>query len=127
MVLQIGDVELKCGRRESGQARLEQLARALALDSAPLPTAVAIGALAKLGRGMTDAERPHAEQALASATATLESAGTSNPGLIEYARSVLLVGLGRGEDASASWHRVFIYPDRGLSHALARSRQWGLF
>jgi hypothetical protein len=41
---------------------------------------------------------------------------------MEFARAMLLQELGRSEEARASLQRVFIYPDRGLSHAFARSR-----
>ena len=61
------------------------------------------------------------EQALAAATATLETGGTSSPGLLEYARALLLGELGRTEESRASLQRVFLYPDRGLAHALART------
>jgi tetratricopeptide (TPR) repeat protein len=120
MALQAADVESACGRGDTARGRLERLARALDSESAPLATAIAARARERLGRTPTDAERARLEQALAVATATLESAGTSSPGLIEYARALLLQELGRPEEARASLQRVFIYPDRGLSHAFAR-------
>lgn len=120
LVMQLAEIESRCGPRESAQARWERLARSLAEDGAPLTIAIADQARARLGRPQTEAERSRVEQALAAATATLESAGTSSPGLLEYARGLLLGGLGRTEEARASLQRVFLYPDRGLSHALAR-------
>jgi hypothetical protein len=69
---------------------------------------------------LSTADRERLERAIEAADSTLEAAGTSNPGLIEYARASLLALLGRRTDASEAYRRVFIYPDRGLSHALAR-------
>jgi predicted RNA polymerase sigma factor len=86
-----------------------------------LTLAIADVARRRLGRVMTNAERARLERALEAATSTLESAGTSSPGLIEYARASLLSALGRGNEARESYRRVFTYPDRGLSHALARA------
>jgi hypothetical protein len=60
------------------------------------------------------------ERALEIATTTLESAGTTSPGVIEYARGELLAALGKISEARQSLQQVFIYPDRGLSHVLAR-------
>lgn len=118
---QVADVEWACGRRDSARARWERLARALAADRAPLTTAMADAARARLGRPRTAAERARLERALESATGTLESAATSSPGLLEYARASLLAALGRPAESRASLRRVFAFPDRGLSHALARA------
>ncbi len=120
IVMQIADIESACGRRDSAQARRERLARGLDTDSGPLMTGIADNARARLGRPRTEAQRQRVEQALAAATATLESAGTSSPGLLEYARALLLAALGRTDESRASLARVFLDPDRGLSHALAR-------
>jgi hypothetical protein len=60
-------------------------------------------------------------RAIENANATLEAANTSSPGLLEYARGALLAALGRTADARESLRRVFTYPDRGLSHTLARA------
>ena len=114
-------IESACGRAAAARARWERLARPLAADGAPLTLAIADAARERLGRPRTAAERARLERALESATATLESAGTSSPGLIEYARGVLLGALGRSGRARESLRRVFTYPDRGLSHALARA------
>ncbi len=119
--LQAADVESACGRAESARARWERLARPLEGDGAPLTLAIADTAARRLGRTRSAAERPRLERALDNATTTLESAGTSSPGLIEYARGVLLAALGRNAEARDSLRRVFVYPDRGLSHVLARA------
>jgi predicted Zn-dependent protease len=121
MVMQLAEIESRCGTRESAQARWERLARNLAGEGAPLTIAIADQARARLGRPRTEAERSRVEQALATATAVLETGGTSSPGSLEYARGLLLAELGRTEDSRASLQRVFLYPDRGLSHALARA------
>jgi hypothetical protein len=51
----------------------------------------------------------------------MESGTSGNPGLTEYTRALLLSALGRPEESRQAWRRVFVYPDRSLSHALARS------
>jgi tetratricopeptide (TPR) repeat protein len=119
--LQAASVELACGRGADGRARLERLERPLGAEGAPMALAIADAARRLLGRPRTAAERARVEGAVENAAATLESAGTSNPGLLEYARGVLLHELGKDTDAHASLQRVFTYPDRGLSHALARA------
>ncbi len=118
---QVAVVESACGRSESARARWERLARPLQNDGAPLTLAIADSAARRLGRTRTAAERARLETALAGATATLEAAGTSSPGLIEYARGLLLAALGRTRESQESLRRVFTYPDRGLSHILARA------
>ena len=124
--LQVAAVESACGRTDSARARWERLARPLESDGAPLTLAIADTAARRLGRTRTAAERGRLERALENATATLESAGTSSPGLIEYARGVLLAALERNAEARDSLRRVFTYPDRGLSHVLARAASRGV-
>jgi tetratricopeptide (TPR) repeat protein len=121
MVQQVAAIEAACGRSESAQRRWQQLSHALGGDGAPLSLAVADAARVRLGRARTAAERARLERALESATATLESAGTSSPGLTELARASLLGALGRAQESRESFRRVFQFPDRGLSHALART------
>jgi hypothetical protein len=41
--------------------------------------------------------------------------------MTEYVRGSLLAALGRGAEARSAFRRVFLYPDRNLSHALARA------
>jgi tetratricopeptide (TPR) repeat protein len=117
---QVSDVEARCGRAQQARARRERIAGALAREGAPMALAVAARAHLRLGRVLSAADRARLERALEAVDATLESAGTSNPGLTEYARASLLVSLARGAEAREAYRRVFTYPDRGLSHALAR-------
>ena len=119
--LQVASIQGACGRAADARARWERLARPLAADGAPLSLAIADAARQRLGRARTSAERARLERAVQTATATLESAGTSGPGLLEYARGVLLDELGKKAEARESLRHVFVYPDRGLSHALARA------
>ena len=119
--LQVAAVESTCNKGADARAKWERLSRPLAADGAPLTLAMADAARERLGRPRTSAERARLERALESATLTLESAGTSSPGLIEYARGALLAALTRTSEARESLQRVFTYPDRGLSHALARA------
>jgi tetratricopeptide (TPR) repeat protein len=118
---QVAAVEWTCGRKHAAQARWSELSRALSQDGAPVNIAVADRARQRLGRGRTSAERARLERALDAAANTLESAATSGPGLVEYARASLLSALGRPDDSRQAYRRVFLYPDRGLSHALART------
>jgi hypothetical protein len=83
--------------------------------------AVADEARRRLGRPRSPDERRRIEEALAAAARTLETGGTSNPGLMEYARASLLTALGRTAESRRSLERVFVYPDRNLSHALGRT------
>ena len=119
--LQAAAIESACGRSMEARARWERLARPLSADGPPLTLAIADTARQRRGRSRTAAERARLERAVENATAILESAGTSSPGLIEYARGVLLDALGKNTEARESLRRVFTYPDRSLSHALARA------
>ena len=120
VALQMADIESACGRRDSARARWERLARGLEADGAPLTIALASRAATRLARPRTDADRARMQQALAAGGESLDSAATSSPGLMEYARALLLSELGRNAESAAAVKRVFGYPDRGLSHALAR-------
>jgi hypothetical protein len=51
---------------------------------------------------------------------SVEAIGRWSPGALEYARALLLAALDRKEDARQSLQKVFLFPDRNLSHALAR-------
>lgn len=83
--------------------------------------AIADEARQRLGKVRPADQRRRLEDAIEAATRTLDSAGTTSPGLLELARASLLVALGRHDAARESRRRVFLYPDRGLSHALARA------
>jgi hypothetical protein len=83
--------------------------------------AIADEARKRLGKTRTADQRRRLEDAIEAATRTLDSGGTSSPGLVELARASLLSAVGRQEEARRSWSKVFLYPDRNLSHALARA------
>lgn len=83
--------------------------------------AIADAARQRLGKARTADQRRRLEDALEAATRTLDSGGTSSPGLLELARASLLAAVGRNDEARDSWRKVFAYPDRNLSHALARA------
>jgi tetratricopeptide (TPR) repeat protein len=121
MERQIAAIESACGEQASARARWERLERPLTAGGAPMPVAIADEARQRLGRTRTAVQRRQLEQALDAATRTLDSAGTSSPGLVELARASLLAALGRDEEARQSRRKVFLYPDRNLSHALARA------
>ena len=123
MAKQTAVIEEACGRQRTARARWTSLAAALQNQSAPLSVAVGDAARRRLGRTRTAAERVRLERALDDATDVLETAGTSSPGLVEYARASLLDALGRTAESKQAYRRVFVYPDRGLSHALARAAQ----
>ena len=120
---QAATVEERCGRRAAARARWQRLAEAA--GGAPINVAIADEARRRLGRARTAAGRARLEQALESATAILETGGTSSPGLVEYARASLLAALRRPDESRRVFARVFLFPDRGLSHALARAALGG--
>ncbi len=121
MVRQIAAIEGACGRGASARERWERLERPLTTGGAPLALAIADEARQRLGKTRTAGQRRRLDEALAAATRTLESGGTTSPGLLELARASLLAALGRHDESRDSWRRVFLYPDRGMSHALARA------
>jgi hypothetical protein len=55
----------------------------------------------------------------------LDQDGSSNPGSLALARALLLSSLGRAAESRRALQRVFILPDRNLSHALARALRTG--
>ncbi len=75
----------------------------------------------RLGRARSVAERQLLTDALDVAARTMESGSTSNPGFTEYVRALLLSALGRRQESREALRRVFTFPDRNLSHALARN------
>jgi len=121
MALQVAGIDWACGQRDAARARWSRLARSSVEDSPPMTMAIADTARSRLGQMRTAADRVRLEKALKVATVTLESGGTSNPGLLEYARAALLAALGRVDESRESLRRVFVFPDRSLSHALARA------
>lgn len=121
MSLQLATVDSACGREAAARERWSRLERALSADRSPLDLAIADAARRRLGRERTEEELRRLENALDSASVTIDSGGTSSPGTLEYARALLLASLDRHDEARASLRRVFLFPDRNLSHALARS------
>jgi tetratricopeptide (TPR) repeat protein len=121
MTSQIAAIESICGRAASAKIRWERLEGPLASGGAPLAVAIADAARGRLGKPRRAAQRRRLEDALASATSTLESGGSSSPGTLESARGLLLAALGRTKEAQRALRHVFVLPDRNLSHALARA------
>jgi tetratricopeptide (TPR) repeat protein len=120
MARQAAAVESRCGRTASARQRWERLAQPLAAGAAPLSVAIAHDARRRLGRPVTAAERRRVAESLDAATRSLESGTTSSPGTLELARAMLLAALGRAAESRTALQRVFVYPDRNLSHAFAR-------
>ncbi len=82
--------------------------------------AIADEARHRLGGGARTAEqRRRLEEALATVTRALETGDTSNPGYTELVGAALLASLGRASESRQALTRVFLYPDRNLSHAWA--------
>ena len=121
MARQVAAIEWICGRRDAARAEWRRLASGASDRSAPMAIAIADEARRRLGEPESADQRRRLEESLVAATAILDSQGTSSPGLLELARASLLVGLGRVDDARRSFRRVFLFPDRNLSHALARA------
>jgi hypothetical protein len=117
MARQMAGIESACGRDGAARARWTKLDRP---GGGPLGIAMADEAHRRLGLQAPPDRQQHLQEALDSATRTLASAGTSNPGSLEYARALLLNALGRTTEARESRSKVFVFPDRNLSHALAR-------
>lgn len=120
MARQIAVVESACGRAPAARARLERIERALSTATAPISVALLADTSRQLGKAVTSDLRRRVEAALEEAGRVLESSGTSGPGQMELARGLLLASLGRGAESREALRRVFLYPDRGLSHAMAR-------
>lgn len=118
---QVAGIDGACGRPGEAQRLRERLALALSRDGGnALSLAIGDQARQQLGRARTEAERQRLEDALTSASRTMNAGGTSNPGLLELARAMLLRSLGRTAESREALQRVFVFPDRNLSHALAR-------
>ena len=120
MARQVAEIDRTCGRQEAARTQWQRLA-GLDVNGSPLAVAIADDAREHLGSARTAEDRRRLEAALASATATLESGGTSNPGSLDTRAALLLTALGQAGEARQSFRRVFLYPDRNLSHAMARA------
>ena len=122
MLRQIAAIDAACGRTDAARTGWQRLARALDEDEgAPLTIAIADEARARLGLRRTPDQQRRLEAALARAAHALDTGGASNPGLTELARASLLAALGRTDASQRSMARVFVWPDRNLSHAFARA------
>jgi tetratricopeptide (TPR) repeat protein len=121
MARQVATIDRTCGRQDEAVTQWRSLAQPRGSESGPLAVAIADDARERLGSPRTPADRRRLEEALESATDTLASGGTSNPGSLEYARAWLLAELGRVGESRQSLRRVFLLPDRNLSHAMARA------
>jgi hypothetical protein len=126
MTRQLAIIEGRCGRDAAARQRWERLESGFSSSGAPVDLAIADEARAHLGHERTADQRRRLEEALESATLMLESGSISSPGTLEYARALLLAALDRKQQAKASLQQVFLFPDRNLSHALARDvlRAW---
>jgi tetratricopeptide (TPR) repeat protein len=119
MARQMGRIEATCGR-DAARQRWSRLEQPLAAGSSPTELAVADEARGHLGHQRTAEQRRRLETALESVTVAVNSGNASNPAALEYSRGLLLARLGRKEESRAALRRVFLFPDRNLSHALAR-------
>jgi len=117
---QIARIEATCGRDAAARDRWSRLEQRLTAGASATDAAIADGARARLGHQRTDEQRRRLETALESVTRAVDSGTASNPGALEYSRGLLLSALGRAEESRAALRRVFLFPDRNLSHALAR-------
>ena len=86
-----------------------------------MAVAIADEARARLGESRTADQRHRLEAALDAATRTRDSGDSSNPGYTELARASVLAALGRVDESRRSIERVFLFPDRNLSHAWAHA------
>jgi tetratricopeptide (TPR) repeat protein len=121
VVQQMARIEATCGRGAAARERWSRLERSLSTGGSATDLALADDARGRLGHERSQEQQRRLEDALESVTLALGSGNTSNPGGLEYARGLLLASLGRPEDARAALRRVFLFPDRNLSHALARA------
>jgi tetratricopeptide (TPR) repeat protein len=121
MARQVAAINWVCGRQAAARTEWQRLARALTEGGAPMALAIADEARTRLGGARTAEQRRRLEAALDAMTRALESGDTSNPGYTELIRASLLAALGRVEEARGAMARVFLFPDRNLSHALAHA------
>jgi tetratricopeptide (TPR) repeat protein len=120
VALQVAAIDSTCGREAEARTQWTRVDRVLTTGGSPIALGAGAEARRRLGRPLSAEERRRIEEALESVTRTLDSAGGSNPGFLEYIRALLLTALGRKDEALGSIGRVFVYPDRNMSHALAR-------
>jgi tetratricopeptide (TPR) repeat protein len=121
MAAQAAAVDAACGRAAAARAAWQRLDGPLESGGSPLATALAVQARQRLGTPLLPGERRRVEEAAAAATRSLDRGDAGNPGSLEYARALLFAALGRRAESQRSLQRVFILPDRNLSHAVARA------
>jgi tetratricopeptide (TPR) repeat protein len=119
MQLQLARVEAACGRRDAAQRRWAPLARDRP-EATPATTAIVYEAASSLQTAGGVPSPARLEAALAEITAVIDSGDSSAPGTALYVQARLRAALGRLDQARNSLARVFLLPDRNLSHALAR-------
>ena len=120
MARQVANIEATCGRDRAARERWSRLEQLSGARAAATELAIADGARGALGHQRTDEQQRRLEMALESVTLAVDSGSASNPGVLEYSRGLLLASLSRKEESRAALRRVFLLPDRNLSHALAR-------
>ena len=125
MQLQLARVEAACGRADAARRRWTTLSEARP-DGSPAATAIAYEAATSLGTAGDAVSPARLGAALSAITAVVESEDAESPGTALYVQARLLAALGRVDEARVSLARVFLFPDRNLSHALARRLQLDL-
>jgi predicted Zn-dependent protease len=123
--LQLARVEATCGREDAARRRWTTLGKDRPDDS-PTATAIAYEAASSLGTAGRAPTAARLEAALSAITAVVESGDSEAPGTALYVQARLRAALGRVDEARESLARVFLFPDRNLSHALARRLQLDL-
>ena len=125
MQLQLARVEGSCGRGDAARRRWTTLAPDRP-DASPAQTAIAFEAASALGTAGGRPSPARLEAALSAITEVVESGDSSTPGTALYVQARLRAALGQIAEARQSLARVFLFPDRNLSHALARRLQMDL-
>jgi tetratricopeptide (TPR) repeat protein len=119
MQYEIAGVESQCGRDTDARGRRRKLAQNVGRGAA-LARALAVAAGRAIGDEPSPETAAHLQSTLDDLAAALDDGDTGSPGLVAYTRARILWTLGRGDEARQAVARVFVYPDRGLSHLLAR-------
>jgi tetratricopeptide (TPR) repeat protein len=114
-----GEVQALCGDAAAATRHWEKAATAA--DAYPQPNlAFALAAARHLGGDRPHAVRPRVEQALASWANRL-TVGTNFPGPNACGQGLMLLALGRDEEARGKLEEALRLPDRILSHYLSRA------
>ena len=118
MQFEIAGVESDCGRENEARDRRRKLAQNVGRGA--LARALAVAAGSAIGDEPSPETAAQLQSTLDDLDAALDDGDAGSPGLVAYTRARLLWTLGRGDEARQAVARVFMYPDRGLSHLLAR-------